>query len=98
MESSPESTRPLKRVKYEQHDDTIPLSIHGPDISVPESTNGLNGSLVTDDSFFDNPWPSTSGLSSPSQVLFNLPEDFNNNTTSWTHTSTGEEVNLSTLI
>ncbi|KAH7185781.1 fungal-specific transcription factor domain-containing protein [Fusarium flagelliforme] len=100
MESSPESTRPLKRVKYEQHDDAIPLSIHGPDISVPESINGLNGSLVTDDSFFDNPWPSTSGLSSPSQVLFNLPEDFSNNTTSWAHTSTAPQpatLNLHTV-
>jgi hypothetical protein len=92
MERSPEPTRPSKRVKYEQHDDTIQMSTSGADIKVPSS---INGSLIVDVPFFDNPWPSTTALSSPSQVFFNLSEDLD---TSWTHTSTGEEVNLSSLI
>ncbi|RGP67385.1 hypothetical protein FSPOR_6041 [Fusarium sporotrichioides] len=78
MESLPEPTRPSKRVKYEQHDDAIQMSMPGTDIKVPES---ISGSLVADVPFFDNPWPSTTALSSPSQVFFNFPEDIN---TSWT--------------
>lgn len=92
MESSPESTRPSKRVKYEQHDDMIPLTMSGPDIRVPAN---MNGSLIADDQFYDNSWALTTQLSSPSQVLFNLSEDLN---APWTPTSTGEEVNLSSLI
>jgi hypothetical protein len=92
MESLPEPTRPSKRVKYEQHDDAIQMSMPGTDIKVPES---ISGSLVADVPFFDNPWPSTTALSSPSQVFFNFPEDIN---TSWTPNFTGEEVNLSSLI
>jgi hypothetical protein len=93
MESSPEPTRPSKRVKYEQHDDTIQMSIPETDIRASES---INGSLVADVPFFDNPWPSTTtALSSPSQVFFNFSEDID---TSWTPNYTGEEVNLSSLI
>ncbi|KAL6917982.1 hypothetical protein FSHL1_009411 [Fusarium sambucinum] len=78
MESSPEPNRPSKRVKYEQHDDTIQMSIPGADIRVSET---INGSSVADVPFFDNPWPSTTALSSPSQVFFNFSEDID---TSWT--------------
>ncbi|KAF4441676.1 hypothetical protein F53441_11936, partial [Fusarium austroafricanum] len=77
MESSPESVRPLKRVKYVQQDDTTPVNISASGIKVPE---GVDRSLVTDAPLFENPWPLTSGFSSPSQVLFNLPEDLG---TSW---------------
>ncbi|CAF3484750.1 unnamed protein product [Fusarium graminearum] len=80
MDSSPEPPRPSKRVKYEQHDDdTIQMTMPGTDIKVsPES---INGSLVADVPYFDNPWPSTTALSSPSQVFFNFSEDID---TSWT--------------
>lgn len=81
-------------MKYEQHDDdTIQMTMPGTDIKVsPES---INGSLVADVPYFDNPWPSTTALSSPSQVFFNFSEDID---TSWTPNFTGEEVNLSSLI
>ncbi|KAL4724138.1 hypothetical protein ACLX1H_008747 [Fusarium chlamydosporum] len=85
MESSPESTRPSKRVKYEQHDDMIPLTMSGPDIRVPAN---MNGSLIADDQFYDNSWALTTQLSSPSQVLFNLSEDLN---APWTPTSTATQ-------
>ncbi|RGP66204.1 hypothetical protein FLONG3_8933 [Fusarium longipes] len=82
MDSSPEPTRPSKRVKYEQHDDTIQMSTSEAGIKVPEN---INGSTMIDVPFFDNPWPSTTALPSPSQVFFNLPEDLN---ASWTPNST----------
>lgn len=88
MESSPESVRPLKRVKYVQQDDTVPVDMTASDIRGPES---MSGPLVTDVPMFDNPWALTTDLSSPSQVLFNLHEDLG---TPWPQTFTGEEVNL----
>lgn len=88
MESSPESARPLKRVKYVQQDDTVPVDMTASDIRGPES---MGGPLVTDVPMFDNPWALTTDLSSPSQVLFNLHEDLG---TPWPQTFTGEEVNL----
>ncbi|KAF4468784.1 hypothetical protein FALBO_4320 [Fusarium albosuccineum] len=73
MEESPELDRPLKRVKYAQQDDgAIPVNIAASDIRAPD---GIPGSLTTDVPLFDNPWTLSAGLASPSQVLFNLPED-----------------------
>ncbi|KAF5619973.1 hypothetical protein F25303_12632, partial [Fusarium sp. NRRL 25303] len=75
MESSPESVRPVKRVKYARQDDTIPLSIATSSIRASDS---VGGSLVTDVPLFENTWPTTTGVSSPSEVLFDLPEDLGN--------------------
>ncbi|KAG5664645.1 hypothetical protein KAF25_008379 [Fusarium avenaceum] len=82
MESSPESARPLKRVKYVQQDDTVPVDMTASDIRGPES---MGGPLVTDVPMFDHPWALTTDLSSPSQVLFNLHEDLG---TPWPQTFT----------
>ncbi|RSL53705.1 hypothetical protein CEP53_007672 [Fusarium sp. AF-6] len=82
MEGSPESERPLKRVKYAQQDgDIIPVNIAASDIRAPD---GIPGSMNTDVSLFDNTWPLPPGLGSPSQVLFSLSEDLNNG--SWAST------------
>ncbi|KAJ4234391.1 hypothetical protein NW759_001382 [Fusarium solani] len=79
MEDSPESERPLKRVKYAQQDgDIIPVNIAASDIRAPD---GIPGSMTTDVSLFDNPWPLPAGLASPSQVLYSLSEDLNSS--SW---------------
>ncbi|KAG5763747.1 hypothetical protein H9Q69_008312 [Fusarium xylarioides] len=75
MESSPESVRPVKRVKYARQDDTIPLDIATSSIRASDS---VDGSLVTDVPLFENTWPTTTGVSSPSEVLFDLPEDLGN--------------------
>ncbi|QGI65959.1 hypothetical protein CEK26_009909 [Fusarium fujikuroi] len=85
MESSPESVRPVKRVKYARQDDTIPLSIATSSIRASDS---VDGSLVTDVPLFENTWPTTTGVSSPSEVLFDLPEDLGN---SWAPAFTGDE-------
>jgi hypothetical protein len=91
MESSPESVRPVKRVKYARQDDTIPLNIATSSIRASDS---VDGSLVTDAPLFENTWPTTTGVSSPSEVLFDLPEDLGN---SWAPAFTGKEVNLLSL-
>ncbi|SPJ85320.1 uncharacterized protein FTOL_11101 [Fusarium torulosum] len=95
MESSPESVRPLKRVKYVQQDDTVPVDMTASDIRGPES---MSGPLVTDVPMFDNPWALTTDLSSPSQVLFNLHEDLG---TPWPQTFTATQpatLDLNTVI
>lgn len=91
MESSPESVRPVKRVKYARQDDTIPLDIATSSI---RASSSVDGSLVTDVALFENTWPTTTGVSSPSEVLFDLPEDLGN---SWAPAFTGKEVNLLSL-
>jgi hypothetical protein len=91
MESSPESVRPVKRVKYAQQDDAIPLNTATSSIRTSDT---VNEPLVTDVPLFDNTWPMTTELSSPSEVLFNLPEDLGN---SWAPAFTGKEVNLLSL-
>ncbi|KAI1025903.1 hypothetical protein LB503_006926 [Fusarium chuoi] len=85
MESSPESVRPVKRVKYARQDDTIPLDIATSSI---RASSSVDGSLVTDVALFENTWPTTTGVSSPSEVLFDLPEDLGN---SWAPAFTGDE-------
>ncbi|KAF5965658.1 hypothetical protein FCOIX_12872 [Fusarium coicis] len=85
MESSPESVRPVKRVKYARQEDTIPLNIATSSIRASDS---VDGSLVTDAPLFENTWPTTTGVSSPSEVLFDLPEDIGN---SWAPAFTGKE-------
>ncbi|ENH61794.1 hypothetical protein FOC1_g10014746 [Fusarium oxysporum f. sp. cubense race 1] len=75
MESSPESVRPVKRVKYARQDDAIPLNIATSSI---RDSDSADASLVTDVPLFENTWPMTTGVSSPSEVLFNLPEDLGN--------------------
>ncbi|KIL91881.1 hypothetical protein FAVG1_04284 [Fusarium avenaceum] len=95
MESSPESARPLKRVKYVQQDDTVPVDMTASDIRGPES---MGGPLVTDVPMFDHPWALTTDLSSPSQVLFNLHEDLG---TPWPQTFTATQpaaLDLNTAI
>lgn len=90
MEGSPESERPLKRVKYAQQDgDITPVNIAASDIRVPD---GIPGSMVPDVSLFDNTWSVPAGLASPSQVLYSLSEDLNCG--SWVPTFPGEETNL----
>jgi hypothetical protein len=91
MESSPESVRPVKRVKYARQDDAIPLNIATSSI---RDSDSADASLVTDVPLFENTWPMTTGVSSPSEVLFNLPEDLGN---SWAPAFTGKEVNLLSL-
>ncbi|KAH7227938.1 fungal-specific transcription factor domain-containing protein [Fusarium oxysporum] len=85
MESSPESVRPVKRVKYARQDDAIPLNIATSSI---RDSDSADASLVTDVPLFENTWPMTTGVSSPSEVLFNLPEDLGN---SWAPAFTGDE-------
>ncbi|KAM0202241.1 hypothetical protein ACHAPQ_001724 [Fusarium lateritium] len=95
MESSPESVRPLKRVKYVQQDDTVPVDMTASDIRGPES---MGGPLATDVPMFDNPWALTTDLSSPSQVLFNLHDDLG---TPWPQTFTATQpavLDLNTVI
>lgn len=93
MEDSPESERPLKRVKYAQQDgDITPVNIAASDIRAPD---GIPGSMTTDISLFDSPWAQPTGLASPSQVLFSLSEDLNSG--SWA-SFPGEETNLLSLI
>ncbi|EWY88616.1 hypothetical protein FOYG_09738 [Fusarium oxysporum NRRL 32931] len=75
MESSPESVRPVKRVKYARQDDAIPLNIATSSI---RDSDSADASLVTDVPLFENTWPMTTGVSSPSEALFNLPEDLGN--------------------
>lgn len=94
MEDSPESERPLKRVKYAQQDgDIIPVNIAAPNIRAPD---GIPGPMTTDVSIFDNTWPLPAGLASPSQVLFSLSEDLNSG--SWAPSFPGEETNLLSLV
>ncbi|KAM5346713.1 hypothetical protein ACJ41O_009718 [Fusarium nematophilum] len=85
MEDSPESDRPLKRVKYEcarEDDEAIPVNIAAADI------RDNNGSLASDVPLFDSSWALSSDLTSPSQVLFNLPEDLDG---SWGPSFPGED-------
>ncbi|KAH7132758.1 fungal-specific transcription factor domain-containing protein [Dactylonectria macrodidyma] len=73
MEDSPEPDRWLKRVKYAQQDDkTIPANIA---VASTGATDSIHRPLTTDVPLFESPWRFSSGLTSPSQVLFNLPED-----------------------
>ncbi|KAH7243913.1 fungal-specific transcription factor domain-containing protein [Fusarium solani] len=74
MEHRPESDRPLKRVKYQQHDnDTIPVNIAA---AHPRDSNNINRHLATGVPLFDNPIELSVGLTSPSQVPFNLATEF----------------------
>ena len=89
MEHRPESDRPLKRVKYQQHDnDTIPVNIAA---AYLRDSNNINRHLATGVPLFDNPIELSVGLTSPSQVPFNLATEFE---CCWGPTFSGKETSL----